>query len=271
MPELPEVETTLRGILPHIAKQRIKRVVVRHYSLRWPIHKNIDHCVRGQVMKTVYRRAKYLLLQVDTGTMILHLGMSGSLRVLVQEVPPKKHDHFDIEFENNIILRYTDPRRFGAFLWTEEDPELHPLLIKLGPEPLTSDFSPAYLFKISRKRNVPIKSFIMNNHIVVGVGNIYATEVLFLTGLHPNKPAKALTEQNCRDLVRAIKRILHKAIKAGGTTLKDFVNTAGKPGYFKQQLHVYGRAKQPCLQCKTPLKSLRIAQRNTMYCPECQK
>lgn len=271
MPELPEVETTLKGIQPYIENQRIKNLVVRHYGLRWPIQKNISQILKNKVILKITRRAKYLLFQVDSGVIILHLGMSGSLRLLTKEVPPKKHDHVDIVLSNNMILRFTDPRRFGALLWADQDPALHPLLKNLGPEPFDRKFSGAYLWQVSRKRNAPIKALVMNNKIVVGVGNIYATEALFLSEIHPEMPANQLSKMQCQKLVAVIKQVLRKAIKAGGTTLKDFVNSDGKPGYFTQYLKVYGRAGMLCVRCHDTLKSLRVGQRSTVYCPTCQK
>lgn len=270
MPELPEVETTLRGIQPHIQGQRINQVIIRHYGLRWPIPRNISDKLTKKTISQTERRAKYLLFNVSGGTFVIHLGMSGSLRIVTPDIPPKKHDHVDIILANNKVLRFTDPRRFGALLWIEHDVTQHALFKDLGPEPLTSDFSASYLWKKAQGRAVPIKSFIMNNHIVVGVGNIYATEALFLAGINPKTQAKKVSKESFIKLTKAIKLILRKAIKKGGTTLKDFVNSNGKPGYFSQQLKVYGRTGLPCVNCKSPLKAIRIGQRNTVYCEECQ-
>jgi len=271
MPELPEVETTLRGIKPHIEHQLIKDIIIRHYQLRWPVPRDLQDKLKHKKIKKIERRAKYLLISVAEGTIILHLGMSGSLRILAQPLLPKKHDHIDIEFENKKILRFTDPRRFGAFLWTEEDPALHPLLKNLGPEPLDKSFSAQYLLKRAQGRKVPVKSFIMDNKIVVGVGNIYATEALFIAGINPKHPADKISLEQYKKLVKTIKAVLLYAIKQGGTTLKDFLNSDGKPGYFINKLKAYGRAGLSCVKCHTTLKSIYIGQRNTVYCEKCQK
>lgn len=270
MPELPEVETTLRGIEPYILNKKIKKVIIRHYQLRWPIPHNIQEILVGKTIKRLERRAKYLLFKTSKGTLILHLGMSGSIRILTEPCLPNKHDHVDLEFPNNIILRFTDPRRFGALLWTEDTITSHPLLKHLGPEPLEKEFSNAYLHQIMQNKNTPIKSFIMDNKNVVGVGNIYATEALFLAKIHPKTPAKNISSQQSTLLVKIIKQILRLAIKKGGTTLKDFVNSKGNPGYFSQHLKVYGRAGEPCLECNLILDSFKIGQRSTVYCGNCQ-
>lgn len=270
MPELPEVETTLRGIKPHIEHQKIEQIVVRHHSLRWPIPQNIEKILKNQSIKNISRRGKYLLLQTEKGTIILHLGMSGRLSILPSNTPSQKHDHLDIQFTNHKMLRLTDPRRFGAFLWTENDPFTHSLLNKLGPEPLSKKFSGTYLWNQSRGRKVAVKSFIMDSKIVVGVGNIYAAEALFASGINPKKAAGKLSQKNYDALAREIKEILSRAIKQGGTTLKDFLKSDGKPGYFIFHLKVYGRAGLPCLNCKTVLKEIRLGQRSTVYCPRCQ-
>lgn len=270
MPELPEVETTLRGIQSLVTNQCITHINVRHPRLRWPIPNQIKSGLNGQTVHKVTRRAKYLLFSCDTGTIILHLGMSGSLRILSEPVPPGKHDHVDIHFANHHYLRFTDPRRFGALLWTEDDPEMHPLIRHIGPEPLANSFNGDYLWQRSRKRSAPVKSFIMNSRIVAGVGNIYATEALFLAGIHPKKAAGKINKSDYAKLVHAIKNILKMAIKKGGTTLKDFRKSDGTPGYFRIELKVYGQAGEPCPTCKTTLKSLRIGQRSTVYCSQCQ-
>jgi formamidopyrimidine-DNA glycosylase len=270
MPELPEVETTLRGIKPYLNHQTIINVIVRHHQLRWKIPDNLSQQLKNKKIIDITRRGKYLLFHMKKNTLILHLGMSGSLRLLMEPTLPKKHDHVDIVFANHYVLRFTDPRRFGAVLLTNDDPYHHPLLAKLGPEPLTRNFSGQYLAKKAQKRNLPIKSFIMNSHIVVGVGNIYATETLYLAGIHPLTPTQTLTQIQFKKLVKAIKFILKFAIKQGGTTLKDFINSDGKPGYFINKLQVYGRAGLPCLTCLTILVSIRIGQRATVYCSKCQ-
>jgi len=271
MPELPEVETTLQGIQPHIQHQIVQQVVIRHFGLRWPIPKNIIQQLQNQRLLKVERRAKYLLLQFKHGTAIIHLGMSGRLRILKQPISPQKHDHFDILFANKIILRFTDPRRFGAFLWTEAKPHLHPLLCHLGPEPLQKTFSYSYLWQVAQERKVPLKTLIMDPTVVVGIGNIYANEALFMAGLHPNLRANQLSLKQTQALVKAIKYVLRRAIQLGGTTLQDFLKSDGKPGYFANQLQVYGRAGLPCLQCHALLVSVRIGQRSTVFCPRCQK
>lgn len=270
MPELPEVETTLCGIKPHITQQTITKIVVRHHGLRWPIISNINHIVKNQVITQVQRRGKYLLLKTDLGTMILHLGMSGSLRILTHFIPAGKHDHLDIAFANKKILRLNDPRRFGAFLWTTEDPCKHPLLAHLGPEPLTKNFSGNYLWQRAQGRKVAIKSFIMNNKIVVGVGNIYATEALFYAGIHPETSANKIHLEHYNILAKCIKTLLRKAIKQGGTTLKNFVDSKGNPGYFNLYLKAYGREGKPCITCQTILEEIRLGQRSSVYCPLCQ-
>lgn len=269
MPELPEVETTLRGIQPHISQQTIQKIIIRQHRLRWPIPRAMQQKLQNKILLNIERRAKYLLFRFEHGTAIMHLGMSGSLRVLSEMSTPNKHDHIDIYF-HHCLLRYTDPRRFGAFLWTEENPHAHTLLKNLGPEPFDKAFNSQYLYQKAQKKSMPIKSFIMDGKIVVGVGNIYATEALFLAGIHPEMPSKSLSKEQSHHLVKAIKAILKQAIKQGGTTLKDFTQSDGKPGYFKQQLKAYGRAGLPCIQCKNKLIALKIGQRSTVYCHFCQ-
>lgn len=270
MPELPEVETTLRGIKAHIENQIIDNVIIRQHQLRWRIPTFLPKKLCGKKINLIERRGKYLLFKTDDGSLLLHLGMSGSLRIVTEPMPPKKHDHVDIKFTNQVILRFTDPRRFGAILWIKHNPHDHPLLNKLGPEPLTNAFSARYLWQRAQGRSTAIKSFIMDNKIVVGVGNIYATEALFSAGIHPAQPAKNLSQTHMMNLVKAIKQILRHAIKRGGTTLKDFVDSQGKPGYFTQQLKAYGRTGLPCVNCNSPLLIMRIGQRSTVYCNHCQ-
>lgn len=270
MPELPEVETTRRGIAPYIEDKLVTQVVIRNPRLRWPVTAGLNEKLSGQRIQTVSRRAKYLLLTTATGTLLIHLGMSGSLRLLSSYQPPAKHDHIDIVFGDDLLLRFTDPRRFGAVLWTTEPPAQHPLLNHLGPEPLDTAFDASYLLHRSRKRQVSIKTFIMNAAIVVGVGNIYASESLFIAGIHPKQIAAKLTSEQAEKLVNAIKLTLQKAIAAGGTTLRDFRDSEGKPGYFAQELWVYGRHDQPCKQCGNPIELIRQAQRATYFCPHCQ-
>jgi len=270
MPELPEVETTCRGIAPHIESQTVSMVVIRQNKLRWPVSPEITLDLPQQVINKVSRRAKYILVRAETGTLIIHLGMSGSLRILQQQQPAEKHDHIDVVFNNGICLRYTDPRRFGAFLWTKQAVEDHKLIASLGPEPLTDSFHNDYFHSLAKTRRVPIKTFIMDGHVVVGVGNIYASEALFVAGIHPTRPANKISQKRLSVLVDSIKEILRLAISQGGTTLKDFVNSDGKPGYFQQTLAVYGRKSEPCHHCGTAIKQIVIGQRSTFYCPHCQ-
>lgn len=271
MPELPEVETTRCGIIPHVEGQKITHVTIRHFKLRWPIPHDLANILTSQTIHSIKRRAKYLLLECDAGTLIIHLGMSGHLQIVRETDPIAKHSHLDIELENNNILRFTDPRRFGAVLWTSEAVEQHPLLNHLGPEPLSKEFSSDYLYKITRNRRTTIKTFIMNGHYIVGVGNIYANEALFLAGIHPRVLAGNISKAKADNLVKVIKGVLAKAIEAGGTTLKDFKKSDGKPGYFAQQLHVYGREAEACTRCGTAIKHFKEAQRATYFCPKCQK
>ncbi len=270
MPELPEVETTARGIAPHIEGQTIARIIVRQPQLRWPVPDNLDQLLTDNAIRSVSRRAKYLLFTTDTGTVILHLGMSGSLRILPADKLVEKHDHIDFIFNNKTLLRYHDPRRFGAVLWTSDGPTQHHLLKDLGPEPLLPDFDGNHLYQQSKNRLTPVKSFIMDSHVVVGVGNIYANEALFMAGIHPARHAGKVSLTRYRLLADSIKTVLENAIQQGGTTLRNFVNESGNPGYFKQQLNAYGRSGLPCKQCLTPLKEIRISNRTTVFCTHCQ-
>lgn len=272
LPELPEVETTRLGITPHIKGRQVSAVIIRQAQLRWPITEGIDTRLPRKKLLDVHRRGKYLLLEFTHGHLLIHLGMSGSLRIInPKKEPPQKHDHVDIVFSGNVALRFHDPRRFGSILWTEEDPSEHRLLAKLGPEPLSDAFNAEYLFKASRKRKKDVKTFIMDSHIVVGVGNIYTNESLFSSGIRPTKIAGKLTRKNCDIWVQHIKKVLQHSITQGGTTLRDFVGGDGKPGYFAQQLNVYGRGTKPCVQCEKPLTEIRQAQRTSVYCSHCQK
>jgi formamidopyrimidine-DNA glycosylase len=270
MPELPEVETTRRGIEPHINGRTVKEVIIRQPQLRWLIPTELVQLLTSKVLKKVTRRAKYLLLEFENGSLIIHLGMSGSLRVLLAEQEVKKHDHFELVFNDNVILRLTDPRRFGAVLWQQRD-TTHKLLAHLGPEPLTDDFTITTFEQAAKNRSVPIKTFIMDNKVVVGVGNIYACEALYAAKIHPLTPVNQLSKVKFKTLVAAIKYILGAAIERGGTTLKDFVGGDGKPGYFAQELQVYARKGQSCNACQKPLQELKIAQRSTVFCPNCQR
>ncbi len=271
MPELPEVETTLRGISPHVVGKTIRSLCVRQPQLRWLIPANLADNIVGKKVRAASRRGKYLILAIGDGHLLIHLGMSGSLRIVAAEHPVAKHDHVDITLPGKRCLRFTDPRRFGAILWADELLEEHPLLAHLGPEPLTEDFTAALLFQATRKRKQAIKTLIMDSKIVVGVGNIYANEALFMAGIRPRRAAKSLSQVEVKRLVEKIKFVLNRSVEQGGTTLRDFVGGDGKPGYFKQQLQVYGRENENCHQCHTALKSLRLGQRATVYCPECQQ
>ncbi len=270
MPELPEVETTRRGVAPHIEGKVVQAVDIRESRLRWPIPADLPHCLVGQRIERVERRAKYLLMHTARGVLLVHLGMSGSLRVLaVPAPPPKTHDHVDIVFGDG-LLRYNDPRRFGCVLWLAPE-EKHPLLQHLGPEPLSGAFDGERLYRRSRRRRGPVKNFIMDGRVVVGVGNIYANEALFLAGIRPDRSAGRISLARYQRLADCIKQVLTSAINQGGTTLRDFIGSDGKPGYFVQQLNVYGRAGQPCKKCDTPLKEQRLGQRTTVYCVTCQR
>jgi formamidopyrimidine-DNA glycosylase len=271
MPELPEVETTRRGIAPHITGKKVADVIVRHHQLRWPVPRGLKQKLLGHAITSVSRRAKYLLITFDHGTLILHLGMSGSLRIIDGALPADKHDHVDILLNSTRALRLTDPRRFGAVLWTRGDPLHHELLAHLGPEPLTDDFNGQYLFHCSRGRKSSIKQFIMDGKVVVGVGNIYASESLFLAGIHPKRIAARISRQRYDTLAEAIKQILAAAIEQGGTTLRDFIGGDGKPGYFAQRLNVYGREGESCPRCGTLIRQIVQGQRSTYYCPHCQR
>lgn len=274
MPELPEVETTRRGIEPHISGKKVKQLIVRNPNLRWPVPDGLEELLAGKKLLSVGRRGKYLLLDFGVGTVLWHLGMSGALRVLLGKntvEPARVHDHIDLVFQGQVAVRFTDPRRFGAFLWTDQPVVEHELIAHLGPEPLTDAFTGEYLYRQSRKRQVALKTFIMDSKVVVGVGNIYANEALFAAGLRPEKSAGQLTKPKAALLVQEIRRILADAIERGGTTLRDFTNSEGKPGYFAQQLSVYGRADQPCRRCAKPLTEIRMANRSTVFCRRCQK
>lgn len=270
MPELPEVETTLRGIAPHVLGQRISAVVTRNSQLRWPVPEALALEFVHRVVERIERRGKYLLLFAGDACLLVHLGMSGSLRITTAYDPLLKHDHIDIALEDGKILRYSDPRRFGCMLWLKGDPFQHPLLQTLGPEPLSTAFSGDTLFSRSRGRKVPVKSFIMDSHVVAGVGNIYANEALFMAGIRPDRAAGRIAAARYDALAGCIKEVLGRAIAMGGTTLRDFVGGDGKPGYFKQSLHVYGRGGLPCGKCGAALKEIRLGQRSTVFCPECQ-
>lgn len=295
MPELPEVETTLRGIAPHMQDQTIAQVVVRDARLRWPIPADVL-LAEGQRVTGLRRRGKYILIDLPQGGLIIHLGMSGSMRVLVEPREAGKHDHFDIvmgrhvvpdeamadgttpsrfaddaDRERSVCIRFNDPRRFGAFLWAPDTPDHHELLAKLGPEPLSDSFTADYLYQRSRGRKVAVKNFIMNGQVVVGVGNIYASEALFMAGIHPQRAAGRVSKVRYQGLIEAIRDVLGRAIERGGTTLRDFVDSEGSPGYFAQELLVYDRAGHDCFQCSSPISLKIIGQRSSYFCPACQR
>ena len=269
MPELPEVETTRRGLSPHLIGRRILAVTVRR-ALRWPVPDELRDYLPQQRIDAIERRAKYLLVHTQAGSALLHLGMSGSLRVLPQETPPGLHDHVDWQLDSARILRYTDPRRFGSQLW-QPPGETHPLLRELGPEPLSDAFDGDYLWNLSRGREAAVKLFLMDQKIVVGVGNIYAAEALFAAGIHPKRAAGQVSRARYARLASEVRRILDYAVERGGTTLRDFINPDGAPGYFEQELFVYGRAGEPCKICGTAIRAMMLGQRNTFYCTRCQR
>lgn len=271
MPELPEVETVRAGLCDLVVGNRIVDVRIYESRLRYPVSMELPEIMNGKTVISFTRRAKYLLMSIGSYQIIFHLGMSGSLRWVTDEQPPEKHDHVDIVFSDQGCLRFHDPRRFGLIVAAESPLDNHPLFVHLGPEPLSEAFDSQWLFDKSRGRRVAIKSFLMDNRIVVGVGNIYANESLFLSGIAPKQTAGELTFEQCEALAAKIKEVLTEAIKAGGTTLQDFVNGQGQPGYFQQKLYVYGRDDEPCLVCGTMIERCRIGQRSTFYCPQCQK
>lgn len=270
MPELPEVETTRRGIAPHLEGRVITGALVRDARLRWPVP-DLGALLAGRRVLAVERRAKYLLLRFAHGTLIAHLGMSGSLRVLPSDSPARRHDHVDLVFGDR-CLRLHDPRRFGALLWSPgADPLQHPRLRDLGPEPFDVAFDGAYLHRAARGRRAPIKALLMDGRVVVGVGNIYATESLFLAGIHPARASGRVSLARLERLATEVKAVLGRAVERGGTTLRDFVNESGEPGYFAQELFVYGRAGQPCRRCGQTIRTRQIGQRASAYCPGCQR
>lgn len=275
MPELPEVETTRRGLAPHVEGRRVANVVLRRPDLRWPIPYEVVSLLPGQRVMAVRRRAKYLLLDTAAGSALLHLGMSGSLRVLAADTPVRAHDHVDIALEASgrqgaRVLRFNDPRRFGCLLW-QPPGETHELLADLGPEPLSDQFGGDYLFALSRGRSAPVKTFLMDQRVVVGVGNIYVAEALFAAGISPLRAAGKVSRERYQRLAEEIRRILGHAIERGGTTLRDFLAPDGAPGYFEQELSAYGRGGEPCPRCGRPLKQASIGQRTTVWCGNCQK
>jgi formamidopyrimidine-DNA glycosylase len=270
MPELPEVETTLRGVSPHLLGHTVRELIVQERRLRWPVPDDLIE-IEGTPILSGSRRGKYLLFATARGTLLIHLGMSGSLRVLAPSIPWRKHDHLAFSLDSGMELRFHDPRRFGTVQWIHGDPCAHPLLKDLGPEPLSTDFTARHLFDLSRDRSASIKSFIMDSHIVVGVGNIYACEALFMAGIRPTLAAGKVSLPRFVKLVKTIQEVLAASIEMGGTTLRDFLNESGEPGYFKQTLHVYDREDQPCRICGTPVKRIVQTNRSTFLCPKCQK
>ncbi len=271
MPELPEVETTRRGIEPLVVDKVIDQVRIYNASLRWPVPQELTTLLPGQKVAAVGRRSKYLLFAFSQGTLIIHLGMTGHLRVDKLASEKRKHDHVEIIFTDGTALRYNDPRRFGSILWTTADPQQHVRLVALGPEPFDKAFNATYLYALSRQRKVAVKPFLMDAQVVVGVGNIYASEALYRAGISPLRPAGKVSKVAYQALVQSVIMILNEAISAGGTTIRDFSNSEGKPGYFSQELRVYGRTGQQCKACNTPIKQVRLGQRSTFYCPGCQK
>ncbi len=272
MPELPEVETTRAGIAPHITGKTIQQIIIRQAQLRWPIPASLTKTLPGQTILSVNRRAKYLLLHTAQGHILMHLGMSGSLRIYAHDATPaaQKHDHVDLVFTDGTVLRFHDPRRFGAILWHPGAPEHHPLLAHLGPEPFSDEFNAGYLKASLHKQSRAIKLALMDNHVVVGVGNIYANESLFYAGIRPTKAAQRLTKAETIRLVEAVKSVLQRAILAGGSTLRDFVNSNGQSGYFQQQYMVYGRSGETCRVCGSLIMKITQGQRSSFYCPHCQ-
>ena len=270
MPELPEVETTRAGLAPHLEGRRVRAVVLRRPDLRWPIPPEVPALLPGQRIQAVRRRAKYLLLDTAAGSALLHLGMSGSLRVLPASTPARAHDHVDLALDARRVLRFNDPRRFGCLLW-QPPGEVHPLLQGLGPEPLSDAFDGDYLFARSRGRRAPVKTFLMDQRIVVGVGNIYAAEALHRAGISPLRPAGRVSRERYRALADAVRAILAHAIARGGTTLRDFLAPDGAPGYFEQELSAYGRGGEPCPRCGRPLRQALVGQRTTAWCGHCQR
>lgn len=269
MPELPEVETTRLGIMPAVVNHTVKTLTVHEPRLRWPVPDALS-ALQGQRVSNITRRGKYLLFHTRAGTALVHLGMSGSLRLAQPSEQRRKHDHIEVLMDSGYVLRFHDPRRFGCFLWLTEPPDQHPLLAALGPEPLEAGFDGNHLFRLSRGRSAPIKSFLMDSHVVVGVGNIYANEVLFKAGIHPLRAAGRISAERFDRLAEAIRRILAHAIQRGGTTLRDFVSGHDEPGYFQLELDAYGRGGEACKICAHPLKELRLGGRSTVYCSQCQ-
>ena len=271
MPELPEVESTRRGLEPHVLGRRIRALLVHEPRLRWPVPADLPAAVAGERILTAGRRAKYLLFGLERATLLLHLGMSGSLRVLPADTPRLVHDHFDLLLETGLTLRFNDPRRFGSLHYLRGDPAEHPLLAQLAPEPFDAAFDGEYLWRITRGRRVAIKQVLMNSRLVVGVGNIYASEALYQAGIRPRRSAGSLSREQARRLARAVRSVLELAIRVGGTTLRDYVRVDGTPGEFREKLYVYERAGAPCRVCGTAIRRITQLQRSSYYCPHCQR
>lgn len=271
MPELPEVETTRRGIAPHVERQKVTAVRVYERRLRWPVPRDLPRKLVGRIVDCVERRSKYLLFRFDSDTLIVHMGMTGSLRVFTALPPKQPHDHVDLEFGNGVVLRYRDPRRFGAMLWSPGSAPQHRLLAALGVEPFAAEFDSDYLYAATRGRRAAIKLALMDSHVVVGVGNIYANEALFRAGIRPKRPAGRVSRAQISRLVDAVRETLSDAIAKGGSTLRDYVDSRGEPGYFQLDYYVYGREGEPCRVCGTPIRSVRLGGRATCYCPNCQR
>jgi formamidopyrimidine-DNA glycosylase len=276
MPELPEVETTRRGLAPLVEHHRILRAVVRHRGLRQPVPRGLEQRLAGARVRTLSRRGKYLLFDCETaarepGTLLVHLGMSGRLWLVDAQTAPEKHDHFDLVVDSGSVIRLRDPRRFGLVLWLKGDPLAHPLLSTIGPEPLTANFDGAVLYRETRSRSAAIKLVIMDGHVVAGVGNIYANEALFRAGIDPRTPAQRVSRRRCDALAQEIRAVLGEAIEAGGSSLRDYVGSDGMAGHFQNRFFVYGRSGESCMRCGTAIRELRQGQRATCYCPQCQK
>lgn len=271
MPELPEVETTRRGLEPLLVGRRIRTAVVRNHALRRPVPRRLPQLVAGATVRALARRGKYLLIDCGTGTLIVHLGMSGRLWVVDAATPATVHDHFDLVLDGGTVVRLRDPRRFGLVLWQAGDALAHALLADIGPEPLSADFDGGALHAATRRRSAAIKMVLMDSHVVAGVGNIYANEALFGAGIHPRTPARRLSRARCARLAREIRKTLEQAIVAGGSSLRDYVGSDGLAGNFQSQFTVYGRGGEPCQRCGKPIREIRQGQRSTFYCPQCQK
>ena len=271
MPELPEVEVTRLGLKP-LLRQKVKEVTIRNHSLRWPIDSQLPEILKKQTLLGLNRRGKYILVSFTSGTLIIHLGMSGRLCIVSSDEPLSKHDHADILFkEDNLILRYRDPRRFGSILWTEEDPYNHKLIRNLGPEPLNEEFNADYLYKKLENKQQCIKNSIMDSHLVVGVGNIYASESLYYAGIRPYRISKKVSKKEAFALAESIKNVIKEAILKGGSSMNDFLDVNGENGYFQNEHKVYGRENQPCFQCQLPITQLRLGQRSSFFCKKCQR